>query len=506
MVDAIGTAAHTVRTPATGQFLAALTAGDWEAALDVLDDHWTEIWYALDPTDLRRLIAQAPPRLLAGRGDAGYIARVAGHGATEDLVEPVPRPGPNAEPERIAQYVADQRLRGRPVEAMGYVRRLQERARAVRGQLMDGSGGAEALWLVQGATTALLAGDATTARGLLLAATTTHRPDRYPFVIRDAVSKLALTEAIAGDIDAAQQWNERARGIARSASWVEALVDDTIWLTDYLCSIDRLDPRAEELRLDRPSPLTLLEFWTVALAAHVRHLVVTDRAGRAAELCDAVAAAGLPQPDSDGPVATAVADARAVCSSRRVRESAWAVPRTAEQVLARAVHLFTTGQFQAALDLAAGELLPTADARPALALRLVEGQAGAALGHTAEGRHVVLAALEEVLERQVFSLLRYLTADTLADIGDTAAGARAAQLVQEAGLPTLVVETVLASPLTAAELKALRLLGEGRTRAEMAALLFVSVNTVKSQLASAYRKLGVTTRADALAMLARLGL
>ena len=40
----------------------------------------------------------------------------------------------------------------------------------------------------------------------------------------------------------------------------------------------------------------------------------------------------------------------------------------------------------------------------------------------------------------------------------------------------------------------------------MAEMLFLSVKTIKTQLASAYRKLGVTTRVDALSNLARLGL
>lgn len=506
MVELSRTVAHGATTPATREFLDALDSGRWRSALKVLDEHWIEIWYGLDPADLRRLIAQAPPELLAQHRGAGYLARVAGHGTAEDLLEPVPRPGPNADPHHIAQYVADQRLRGRPVEAMTHIRRYQERVRAARGQLMDGSGGAEALWLVQGANTALLAGDATTARGLLLAAENTHRTDRYPFIIRDAVTKLALTEAVAGNLEAAQDWNDRARGIPRSRSWVEALTDDIAWLADYLCAIDRLDPRAEELRLAKPSPLALLEFWNIALTAQVRHLALTGRSAQAADLCDAVEASGLPQPDADGPVATAVADARAACAPRHLRESAQADPWSAEQVLARTVQLFTTGQFQAALGLAGSELTPTVDPRPGLALRLVEGQASRALGYSEEGRHALLTALEDILERQLLSVLRYLTGDTLATITDTAVGARAAQLVEEHGLPTLEVETVLAAPLTAAELEALRLLRQGHTRAEMAKLLFLSVNTVKTQLASAYRKLGVTTRADAVATLARLGL
>mgnify|MGYP003738685707 CR=1 FL=1 len=41
------------------------------------------------------------------------------------------------------------------------------------------------------------------------------------------------------------------------------------------------------------------------------------------------------------------------------------------------------------------------------------------------------------------------------------------------------------------------------TTAEIADALFVSVNTVKTQLRSAYRKLGVSRRPEALEMLAR---
>ena len=45
----------------------------------------------------------------------------------------------------------------------------------------------------------------------------------------------------------------------------------------------------------------------------------------------------------------------------------------------------------------------------------------------------------------------------------------------------------------------LRRLDEDRTLGQIAAELFVSRNTVKTQVASVYRKLGVTRRADAVA-------
>ena len=63
-----------------------------------------------------------------------------------------------------------------------------------------------------------------------------------------------------------------------------------------------------------------------------------------------------------------------------------------------------------------------------------------------------------------------------------------------------------ASALTVAELRVLPLLATHLTAAEMAAELFVSVHTVKSQQASLYRKLGTSTRSQAIARARQLGL
>ena len=65
---------------------------------------------------------------------------------------------------------------------------------------------------------------------------------------------------------------------------------------------------------------------------------------------------------------------------------------------------------------------------------------------------------------------------------------------------------VPASPLTRAEQQILRLLVAGQTYAEMAQALVVSPNTVKTQVSSIYRKLGVNRRAEAIALSQRLHL
>jgi LuxR family maltose regulon positive regulatory protein len=65
---------------------------------------------------------------------------------------------------------------------------------------------------------------------------------------------------------------------------------------------------------------------------------------------------------------------------------------------------------------------------------------------------------------------------------------------------------LLLEPLTEAEQRVLGLLARGRTNPEIAATLVVSINTVKTQVQSIYRKLGVKSRWEASEAARRLGL
>lgn len=64
----------------------------------------------------------------------------------------------------------------------------------------------------------------------------------------------------------------------------------------------------------------------------------------------------------------------------------------------------------------------------------------------------------------------------------------------------------LLEPLTRRELVVLEHLSEDVTLEEIASTLFVTRNTVKSQVRSLYRKIGVSTRADAVAWAEAAGL
>jgi LuxR family maltose regulon positive regulatory protein len=76
----------------------------------------------------------------------------------------------------------------------------------------------------------------------------------------------------------------------------------------------------------------------------------------------------------------------------------------------------------------------------------------------------------------------------------------------QASLATGTSHTIGASSLTAAELRLLPLLSTHLSYAEIGEQLYVSKNTVKTQAYSAYRKLGVSSRSEAVVRTRELGL
>jgi DNA-binding NarL/FixJ family response regulator len=80
-------------------------------------------------------------------------------------------------------------------------------------------------------------------------------------------------------------------------------------------------------------------------------------------------------------------------------------------------------------------------------------------------------------------------------------GDAAGQAERAAGRPPVDVPV-----LTVREREIVRLLGAGRSNAEIASALFVSAATVKTHLAHIYEKLGVRSRYDALGRAVALGL
>ena len=114
--------------------------------------------------------------------------------------------------------------------------------------------------------------------------------------------------------------------------------------------------------------------------------------------------------------------------------------------------------------------------------------------------HLALAdlAAARTLMREVDELLRRRP-----DLGNLAGEAQTlrARLSEERGPSVLG-----ASALTAAELRLLPMLATHLSFPEIAGELFLSRNTIKSQAMSLYRKLGASSRSQAVARSRELGL
>jgi len=113
---------------------------------------------------------------------------------------------------------------------------------------------------------------------------------------------------------------------------------------------------------------------------------------------------------------------------------------------------------------------------------------------------------EEISQADTVALSRSSVLRVLATLErDTAP-----RLTQESGssstLSKSATQHLLLEPLSRQEQQVLRLLVAGRTYAEMAQTLIVSINTIKTQVSSIYRKLGVSRRAEAIAVAARMRL
>ncbi|HEX5878849.1 MAG TPA: response regulator transcription factor, partial [Actinomycetota bacterium] len=76
----------------------------------------------------------------------------------------------------------------------------------------------------------------------------------------------------------------------------------------------------------------------------------------------------------------------------------------------------------------------------------------------------------------------------------------------EQALVTAPRRRPVVEPLTERELAVLRLLATRLSNREIGRQLYVSVNTVRTHIQAVYRKLGVGTRADAVAHARELGL
>jgi LuxR family transcriptional regulator, maltose regulon positive regulatory protein len=337
----------------------------------------------------------------------------------------------------------------------------------------------------------------------------------FDYVARDAASKLALIHALDGDVRQATVWLQRYEEAPATTTWLTTYFDPTVATAGLLICLDRLLIRDAVGFGDKVMP-PLFPDRLGGLYLYGRALLALHD-GTTADVLNQLEQAG-----SEDRVAPSTREGEAALLAAARADLLLALGRGNQ---ARAV-LFGEHRDHPALRVGQARLaLLTGD--DAGALRYAndprwERRAGvrnrheltliqAIAAHRSGDRSTATQALTRVAEaaratgalRPLVTVSRHELRQMIADVPLAGELLAAAPLSRH---PDLFPETVRVVTLTHRERLVLGKLAAGLTLQQTADALVVSYNTIRTQQASIYRKLGVDARADAVARAREWGL
>ncbi|RVW02620.1 helix-turn-helix transcriptional regulator [Rhodococcus spongiicola] len=504
----------------------AVEAQDWDLTIGILKANWVELVsrrFHLVRETLTSIPAEAADADLSIRAGRELFLTL-GSDATQ-LPDPASLPASSArssDPAEAADALAVgtvqsliQRVNGNFADAADIGSRMSALGDRLMAAQHDGVAGCLPLLRVQWGVTHQLHGDLGGASVQFRRAYNSNRSIGSDFVARNAAGNLALNYALSGELGHAEAWLDKERRYNDESAWVTKMVRVGGLVASALVAIDRmeLDVAAKVLAVlgDLPDDE---ELWAFALYAHCQLALVTcqpatglDRIRRTTAVYDrwltasSLAAPLLAAAEADLHLAlghgnetwvtlenapgrgpwTTIAHARMELSSDRpgevladcarpaVSECPYPHIRMESALLQAAAHLHLANEAQAQTMLRRAVALfdQTGMVRPFVSLPA--------------GWIARLSELDVELPPAWTSAVPAPGAAVYPD---------RIQLVNLSDRESAVLDALVSTPSVAA----------------IAGQLFVSQNTVKTQLRSLYRKLGVHSRADALLTATHLGL
>jgi len=398
------------------------------------------------------------------------------------------------------------RLHGYPVDSLEQSEQLEKHLGKMR-PFAYGQAGWGLHVPIQIGVSAMLAGDFTRALAAFTQAQLHPTMPKFSFLMRDALVKSGLIHAAFGEIGTAQSLLERSEQIPRTSSWVEAQIDVHRDFAKLLATDQPSDQALETLQSFDLHDIG--EMWPFYILATHR---LFDAGGLHAELEHQLSmfdSMPFPKQDGIGFTGSIIPLKRALVAMRGGRVS------EAQEFMDRAdPRLAYTQLIQAALHLLAGrpnqakhEALRLHDETRGYRLLEVRRLAILAASHLQSGDMVSsintleqAAALPHGLRQGEVLLFSPETRELARN--------RVSKWPAESPSASLFL-TGLPKPglaLTEREIEIIGQLAAGHTRAQISENLFISLNTVKTQLQSIYRKLAVSSRDEAVQGAQRRGL
>ncbi|MFT4305341.1 MAG: helix-turn-helix transcriptional regulator [Microbacterium sp.] len=505
MTDSLDATPSQERRSVAVRLREAHEAGDVERVATLTDGAPVETWFAVPPDELRGILAAIPPAVLRNRPGAYALAMLL-------RVAPVLRHQPH-EPEpitwvRASVAAAAARLRGSPRAALRIGGDWTPRsAESIpNGVLFDQTGGWNAFVALQNGVTLMLAGELGTALARFTAARFSPPPSALSLLVRDSYVKSALVHALFGDPAMARTLLDAGAATSRTESWIEPGIDAHAQIAEALLQSAAGDAAAAE-RIDAVSLPDVGELWPFYVHAM---RTVYDRLGRPTDglhRIKTLEAASPARVVGDGFPGSVFETTLATDAALR------GDVRGARLLLAPAdPQLLTTRLAAALIDLVAGHPAPALRGAMSLrtetmGLRRLDMQRTAIVA-TALHRLGEIETCVEVLTRMA-DAPGGLSREELGLLGPelrTLGAQRVPPWTGSSDAAEHAVVSASAEPLTSRELDVLTQLAAGRTREEAAAALFVSLNTFKSHQRRLFRKLGVSSRAQAIVEAGRRGL
>jgi LuxR family maltose regulon positive regulatory protein len=349
--------------------------------------------------------------------------------------------------------------------------------------------------------------------------------EQSQFVACSAAGHHALLLAFEGRRAAAVQWAERAERGAAGQPWIQRITAPPVRLARAYLALDTADPQgAEQIVADSDLTLSIFEMWPLLVDVLARAALAAGQAVTGLDVVEHTAERQyLRRPPT--PLSTVLL-ARARCDlliadGQLTRASLLLERATADPIASSAPpvlrHLLAVedarlqliaGRPQSARSRVARCLAEEPVRRQSLDLLVIDAAAALAQGQTDDAARSIGRVVSMTPDDQLAALLRGVDSDSRGGLVELVRGARAEAI---RGIPDLLTATPLYPAggelveLTERERSVLGSLAQGATLADIASADVLSVNTVKKQAGSLYRRLGAETRAEALRTAAALG-
>lgn len=477
-----------IASPALDAALHALPVERWSASLIVSAVRELRLNVRGDTTELDRIAARAA--LPSQPAEAREIAR------TERA-----RPAMSAGGALMLAY----RLHGQYRKALYFAGIVEEIARRARVSQPAETAIRVPSALLQIGITRLLAGEYHRASVLLREAYELRHETWDGRVGGDAAGKLALLYAVRGETVEAEKWLSRHDDGELAMGWMVPLVQLSAQVAAVLIAIDRLDREAAEAGLkDLELQVNRERSWAPFVTfAHARYGLIWGDQRAALQRIERTRAftgeahrhAGI-EPRLDAVKANLLlalnrpAEAQAVLAERE---------GDPHSVSVAARLALMSGQKATALEVGASGLSMTdVDPRGMVDLLITSALAE---DRADSGRRYLQQAISTAARTRAVVPFIMAHRPSLMSLMSTLRPDADLHRVEEvlSSAPEPMPEKVALIELTSMEQRVLRFLVDGESRPKIAQALFVSENTVKFHIRNVYRKLGVASRAEAVA-------